>query len=174
MMTTIAALWARLKDDTAWLVLFAVAVIGAWLYVEFQQMRTDRDALAHTAEVICASAGAGFDASAEQAHDANGKPVIVAHSRGAACQRQVADLATFKAHTDEVTAATLAKALADHDARQNSDNLAARTAAEAARSAALRMEAADAEAERKNLVDREWFAAVNGVAGLRAAAASHR
>ena len=172
-MNIIRTIWSKVAGEAAFLVLLAVAVVGAWLYVQFQQVRADRDALAHTAEVICASAGAGFAASADQAKDTAGQLVTVAHARGQLCQRQVVNLAAFKANTDQVTAATLAQALADHDARQNTDNLAARDAAEAARSAALRMEAADAEAERKNLVDREWFAAVNGVAGLRAAAAPH-
>jgi hypothetical protein len=151
-------IFSGLREQASFLVLLAVAIVGAWLYVHYRQTITDRDDLLRRAEVICARAGQPFEASGKVA-------------RGVACSVRVAGLADFKAKTDELTAATLAKALADHDARQLTDNMAARTAAEAARAAALRMEIADANAERRNLVDREWFAAVNGVAGLRAAPA---
>jgi len=156
-----SAILAKLRAEAAFLVLLAVAAVGAWLYVQFQQVRADRDDVLHRVELICASSGTDWTAT-PPAKDAPG------YRRGVLCRAKVAGLADFKAHTDELTAATLAKALADHDARQNTDNQAARAAAEAARSAAQRMEMADAEAERKNLVDRDWFAAVNGVAGLRA------
>lgn len=151
----IRTMLAKLRAQTAFLVLLAVAGVGAWLYVQFQQVRIDRDDLRHRAEVICAGSGAPFAASGKVA-------------RGNACAAQVAALVKFRADSDQLTARTLADALAAHDARQNDDNRAARAAAEAARSAAHRMEMADAQAERTNLVDREWFAAVNGVAGLRA------
>lgn len=150
--------WSKLKGDIAFVVLVIVAGIGAWLYVEAAHVRADRDDLLRRVEVICARAGQPFEASGKVA-------------RGVACNVRIAGLADFKAKTDELTAATLAQALADHDARQLTDNQAARAAAEAARSAAQRMEIADAKAERTNLVDRDWFAAVNGVAGLRAAPA---
>lgn len=158
---------AWIGDQTRWLVLLLVAGVAAFLYVQFAQMRGDRDQLLHAAELICAGSGVEFPASVTSETDTNGKPVTIDHARGAICQRQVAMLASFKAGTDQKTAETLAQALADHDARQNRDSAAARSAAEAASSAAKRMEAADAEAERKNVVDRMWFAAVNGVAGLR-------
>jgi hypothetical protein len=154
----IRSILAKLKGDLAFVVLLAVAGIGAALYVQVAHLRADRDDLLRLAQVICAGAGQPFEASGKVA-------------RGVACNVRVAGLADFKAKTDEQTAATLAQALADHDARQLTDNQAARAAAEAARSAAHRMEIADAKAERTNLVDRDWFAAVNGVAGLRAAPA---
>lgn len=152
----IAGLLAKLKAEARFLVLLAVAAVGAWLYVHYRQVVADRDDLAHRAELICASSGAEFAATSKLA-------------RGIACRAKVAGLADFRARTDEITARTLADALAAHDARQLKDNQAARVAAEAARSAAERMEVADAEAERRNLVDGDWFAAVNGVAGLRPA-----
>jgi len=150
----IRSILAKLKGDFAFVVLLVVAGIGAALYVKAAHVRADRDDLLRRVEVICARAGQPFEASGKVA-------------RGVACNVRIAGLADFKAKTDELTAATLAQALADHDARQLTDNLAARAAAEAARDAAHRMETADAEAERRNLVDREWTAAVNGVAGLR-------
>jgi hypothetical protein len=150
-------LFASLRAQSAFLVLLAVAAVGAWFYVHYRQVVADRDDVLHRAEIICARAGNAFGATGKS-------------PRGVLCAEQVAGLAGFKANTDQLTARTLADALAAHDARQLTDNQAARAAAEAASSAAQRMEAADADAERRNLVDREWFAAVNGVAGLRAQA----
>ncbi|RDE04694.1 hypothetical protein [Sphingomonas aracearum] len=167
----LSPLLAQVKTHAAFLVLLAVAGAGCWLYVLFQQVRAERDQLAHTAELICAGAGVDFAASSTAETAIGGKRVTVAHERGAVCQRTVAGLQRFRAETDQATAATLAQALKDHDARQAGDTLAARSAAEAARTAAMKMEIAENEAERRNLVDREWFAAVNGVAGLRPAPA---
>ncbi|MFK3888469.1 hypothetical protein [Sphingomonas sp. NPDC079357] len=148
----IRLLFARLRAEAAFIVLLAVAGAGAWLYVQLRSTAADRDDLLRRAELICASAGGDFAAGKLR--------------RGEACRLKVAALADFKARTDQITAETLTRALAEHDARQLTDNTAARRAAEAARDAAQRMETADAEADRRNLVDREWTAAVNGVAGL--------
>ena len=152
------ALLAKMKAEIGFLVLLVVAVAGCWMYVQMRNARDDRDSLQHAAELLCTAAGQPFAASGKVA-------------RGVACQRRITALADFKNRTAEITAQTLADAMAAHDARQLADNLAARRAAEAARDAAHRMETADAEAERRNLVDREWTAAVNGVAGLRPALA---
>ncbi len=150
----IRLLVARLRAEASFVVLLAVAAAGAWLYVELRRTAADRDDLLHRAALICASASGDFAAGKLK--------------RGEACRLKVAALADFKARTDQITAATLAQTLADHDARQLTDNNAARRAAEAARDAAQRMESADAQADRRNLVDREWTAAVNHVAGLHA------
>jgi len=152
----IKTLFAKLFGDWAFVVLVIVGAVGAWQYVEARQARADRDDLQHTAQVICAGSGTGFAAVGKLA-------------RGDACAATVAALVKFKTDSAQLTAATLAQAMADHDARQNDDTRAARAAAEAASSAAQRMEMADAQAERTNLVDRDWFRAVNGVAGLRPA-----
>ena len=151
----IRSLLNKAKAEIAWLVLLVVAVAGAFLYVEWRTTEADRDRLLQSAELLCTAAGSDFTAKGKIA-------------RGVTCKAQIAALADFKNRTAEITAQTLADAMAAHDARQLADNLAARAAAEAARDAAHRMETADAEAERRNLVDREWTAAVNGVAGLRA------
>lgn len=147
--------FAKLRGEAAFIVLFAVAATGAWLYVQFQQVRADRDDAVHRAEVVCAGAGVQWSA-ADKA------------GRGAACARRVADLVAFRADADRQTARLFAKAMADASARTLKDNQAARLAAEAASAAATRMENADAEAERRNLVGPDWLAAVNGVAGLHA------
>jgi len=152
----IRTLFAKVKAEAFFLVLLAVAAVGAWLYVQYRQVSADRDDLQHRAELICAGSGTDFAAIGKTA-------------RGVHCAQTVAGLVKFKGDSDQLAAATLAQAMADHDARQNNDTRAARAAAEAASSAAQRMEMADANAERTNLVDREWFRAVNGVAGLRAA-----
>jgi len=152
----IRALFAKVKAEAFFLVLLAVAAVGAWLYVQYRQVSADRDDLQHRVELICAGSGTDFAAIGKTA-------------RGVRCAQTVAGLVKFKGDSDQLAAATLAQAMADHDARQNNDTRAARAAAEAASSAAQRMEMADAQAERTNLVDRDWFRAVNGVAGLRAA-----
>ena len=153
-MSILGKAFGWLKGELSFIVLVAVAAAGAWLYVRGEHYRGERDAIARWAEVTCAATGEGFPATE------TAKP-------GQRCAQRVGALVAFKSNTDQLTAQTLAKALADHDARQRNDNQAARIAAEAARNAAMRMEAADADAERTNLVDRDWFAAVNGVAGLR-------
>ncbi len=152
----IRALFAKVKAEAFFLVLLAVAAVGAWLYVQYRQVSADRDDLQHRAELICAGSGTDFAA-------------IGKTPRGVRCAQTIAGLVKFKGDSDQLAAATLAQAMADHDARQNNDTRAARAAAEAASSAAQRMEMADVQAERTNLVDRDWFRAVNGVAGLRAA-----
>ncbi|KQN28300.1 MULTISPECIES: hypothetical protein [unclassified Sphingomonas] len=152
----IRTLFAKVKAEAFFLVLLAVAAVGAWLYVQYRQVSADRDDLQHRAELICAGSGTDFTAIGKTA-------------RGVRCTQTVAGLVKFKADSDQLAARTLADALAEHDARQNDDTRAARAAAEAASSAAHRMEMADAQAERTNLVDHEWFRAVNGVAGLHAA-----
>ncbi|MCP8893008.1 hypothetical protein [Sphingomonas faeni] len=147
---------ATVKAEASFLVLLAVAAVGCWLYAQYRTVSADRDDLRHRAELICAGSGVGFAAIGNTA-------------RGILCAQTVAGLVKFKSDSDQLAAATLAQAMADHDARQNDDTRAARAAAEAASSAAQRMEMADAQAERTNLVDSDWFRAVNGVAGLRPA-----
>lgn len=156
-------LGAKLRAEAAFLVLLAVAGVGAWLYVQFQQVRADRDDLLHRAEVICARAGADWSA----VPSTKGAKAI---GRGVLCARRAAELATFKATADEETARLLADAMKDANDRAARDLASASTSAARMRDALTRMETADAQAERRNLVDREWTAAVNGVAGLHAAA----
>jgi len=149
-------LFAKLKAELAFVVLLAVASAGAYFYVRAERAIADRDAVLHRAELICKSAGIDFLSSRPRIAD------------GVDCGTRVQRLAEWKGEAERQTAQLMAQALADNAARQARDNDAARRAAEAAQSAALAMEKADAEAERRNLVDREWFAAVNHVAGLRA------
>ena len=153
----LAPLFAKARAEAAFLVLLAVAGVGAWLYVQFQQVRADRDDLQHRAEVICARAGAEWAASNDS-------------GRGVLCARRAAELATFKATADQETARLLADAMKDANVRAAQDIENASLSASRMRDALSRMETADAQAERRNLVDAEWTAAVNHVAGLRPAA----
>lgn len=162
-----SAIFGKFAGEVGWIVLLVVAGVAAWLYVDGARAKADRDAIEHAAELICAGAGAPFPASIEQTMDTKGKPVTIEHARGAACQRKVADLRTFKADAITASAETLANALKDHDTRNTADTLAARANAERLQDALARMEKADADAAT-NLVDHRWFAALNDVAGLRA------
>ena len=137
----------RLRAEAAFVVLLAVAGVGAWLYVGCREARLERDRLQHRLAELCARAGS---------------------DTGDGCVRHVAALADFRARTDQLTARTLADALAQHDARARADEARARTVTAATQAAAHEMEIADARADRQDLVDRRWTAAVNAVAGLRA------
>ena len=150
----LSPLFAKVRAEATFLVLLAVAAVGAYLYVQYQQVRADRDDLQHRAEMICARAGADWSATKDA-------------KRGILCARRAAELATFKSTADQETARLLADTMKDANARAAQDIQNASVSAARMRDALSRMETADAQAERRNLVDREWLAAVNGVAGLR-------
>lgn len=152
----LSPLWAKVRAEATFLVLLAVAAAGAWLYVQLQQVRADRDDVQHRVEMICARAGAEWSASKGA-------------ERGVLCARQAAGLALFKSTADQESARLLAAAMAEANARSAADVERASLSAARMRDALSRMENADAQAERRNLVDREWTAAVNSVAGLRPA-----
>jgi hypothetical protein len=149
--------WSWIRGEAAFLVLFLVAGVGAWLYVQLRDARADRDDIQHRVEIICARAGADWAATKDAA-------------RGVICARQAAALTLFKNTADQESARILADAMKDANARAAQDIQNASASASRMRDALSRMETADAQAERRNLVDREWTAAVNGVAGLRAPA----
>lgn len=153
----IKTLFAKVRAEATFLVLLAVAAVGAYLYVQYQQVRADRDDLQHRAEMICARAGADWSATKDA-------------KRGVLCARRAAELATFKSTADQETARLLAAVMEEANVRAAKDIENASLSASRMRDALSRMETADAQAERRNLVDREWTAAVNGVAGLRAPA----
>lgn len=153
----LSPLFAKVRAEATFLVLLAVAAVGAYLYVQYQQVRADRDDLQHRAEMICARAGADWSATKDA-------------KRGVLCARRAAELATFKSTADQETARLLADAMKDANARAARDIENASLSAARMGAALTKMETADAQAERRNLVDRDWTAAVNGVAGLRAPA----
>lgn len=151
----IRGFFTSLKAQAQFIVLLAVAAAGAIFYVQAQRTRADRDDIAHRVEIICAKAQSDWSA-------------VKGAERGVVCARRVADLLTFKTTADQESARVLAAAMEEANARAARDMQSARASADRMRDALSRMEAADVEAERRNLVDREWTAAVNGVAGLRA------
>lgn len=159
----LSPIFAKVRAEATFLVLLVVAAAGAWLYVQYRQIRDDRDDVLHRAELICARTGAEWTAIPA----AKGAKAV---ERGVACLRRAGDLAAFKATADERTAQILADAMRDGNARADRDAQLASTSAARMRDALSRMENADAQAERRNLVDAEWTAAVNHVAGLRPAA----
>lgn len=162
MIAAALTLWRAIRNAREWLTLVAVAAIGAWLYVQLAETRADRDRLAAQADVICAAAGEPFAASVVLV---DGKPV--ARDRGLRCRQAVAALVAFRSDTERTTAEALAAAMREREGKAAVDARAARDAAQALASATDRMEQADAEAERRNLLDRRWWTAFNDLAGLR-------
>jgi hypothetical protein len=159
--------WGVVKPNTEWFVLLAVAGVGAWFYVQFAQVRADRDALAHSVELICAGAGTDFAASSAREKDTKGKPVTVNYARGALCQRAVRNLAAFQNGTNAETARILTGAMKDHDTKSGTDAASAARSAELARASTERMEKADAQIDQTDRVGAAWFDALNDVGGLR-------
>ena len=159
----IAAALAKIAGARQWLTLIALGAAAAFLYVQCSRVTGERDRALQWSETACAAAGASYAASTETI---DGKRV---KSRaGQRCKATIADLAAFRTDTDRMTAEKLAAAMRDRDARTQTDAAHARAAAEAARGATQRMEAADAEAAPTDRVDGGWFAALNDLAGLRA------
>lgn len=167
MIAAARALWVTIRNAREWLTLVVVAAIGAWLYVQLAETRADRNQLRAQVDVICASAGSPFAAATVRLTNAKGKTTDVAFARGARCEQQVASLVAFRADTDRTTAEALAAAMREREGKVAVDARAARDAVEALASATKRMEIADAEAQRLNRLDRNWWAAFNDLAGLR-------
>lgn len=151
-----------IRNTREWLTLVVVAAIGAWLYVQLAETRVDRDRLAASADVICAAAGEPFAASVQTV---DGKRVTI--DRGTRCRQQVAALVAFRTDTERASAEALAAAMREREGKAAVDARAARDAAEALAAATTRMEIADAEAERRNRLDRDWWTAFADLAGLR-------
>jgi hypothetical protein len=159
----IRRLLAAIGIDRQWLTLIAVGAAAAFLYVQWSRVTGERDRALQWAEVICAAAGTTYAASVQTV---DGKRVK--YAAGQRCKATIVDLAAFRTDSDSTTAATLAAAMRERDARTQTDAAHARAAAEAARAATQRMEAADAKAAPTDRVDGDWFAALNDLAGLRA------
>lgn len=159
----IAAAFAKIAGARQWLTLIGLGIAAAFLYVQWSRVTAERDRALRWSETACAAAGTGYAASIETV---DGKRV--SYATGKRCHDAITALAAFRADTDRITAETLAAAMRDRDARTRTDAAHARAAAEAARAATRRMESADAKAALTDRVDRDWFAALNDLAGLRA------
>ncbi|MHA6717893.1 hypothetical protein ACX40Y_00445 [Sphingomonas sp. RS6] len=151
----------------SWLVLIALGIATAALYVDARRTRADRDAWAAWARETCAQAGAGIDATTIERTDANGKRHKVALPRGGACREAVQDLAAFRAATLAGTARILADAAAERETKAARDHVAARAESGNRAAALTNMEKADARIENDDLVDGSWFAALNRLGGLQ-------
>lgn len=152
----IRTLLAKLKAEAGFLVLLAVAAAGAWLYVQFQRMRADRDDVTRRAELVCAKVGVDWQEK---------------HKRGAgvACADRAAQLRTDREAIDRQTAALLGDAIARGNALSAADAQAARAALSRAQAAERRMENANAKADATDHVGADWIAGLNDLAGLRRA-----
>lgn len=151
----IAAALALAARSRQWLTLLALGAAAAWLYIQWAEVRRDRDQLASWADATCAAAGTPFAGGA-------GVPA------GQRCRAAVATAVAFRGDTERATAIALAAAMRERDAGAAADAQAAARDAASTRASLTRMEIADAEAESRRRVDRNWFAALNDIAGLRA------
>ncbi|WP_010545995.1 hypothetical protein [Sphingomonas elodea] len=120
----------------SWLVLIALGVATAALYVDARRTRADRDAWASWARDTCAHAGAQTAAATIERTDAAGKRHKVAMPRGALCREAVQDLARFRADTLAASARVLGAAAAEREIKAGRDRAAAQ--AESGQRAALR------------------------------------
>jgi hypothetical protein len=161
MIRLIAGAFAALHKwaGNSWLVLIALGIALAALYVDDRRIRADRDAWASWAKETCAHAGAGIEAT--------GKPHKVAMPRGAACREAVQDLAKFHTDTLVATARTLAAAAAEHDAKATDDRTTAQAESGTRAAARTTMEKADAQIRNDDRVDGSWFAALNRLGGMQ-------
>lgn len=147
-------LFGGLKDELRFILLLAVAAVGAWLYVQARHAERDRDDTLKRAELVCAAVGVDW---AEK------------HMRGpgTACALRARQLRTDREGIDRQTATILSDAIKAQAARSAADAQAARAALSRAQTAETRMEKADADADADDHVRADWFAALNDLAGLR-------
>jgi hypothetical protein len=169
MIKLIAGAFAALHKwaGNSWLVLIALGIALAALYVDDRRVRADRDAWASWARETCAHAGAGIDATTIERTDAAGKRHKVAMPRGAVCREAVQDLAKFRADTLASTARLLAAAAAERDAKATRDHTTAQAESGNRAAALTTMEKADAQIRDDDRVDGNWFAALNRLGGLQ-------
>lgn len=148
-----------LTGELGWVALLGLGAAGAAIYVHVRAVTADRDALLAWSRLACAAAGQEFDASA----DAQGAK----HARGDLCRQRISALAKFRADTADATAATLAAARDEHDARAAADREAASSNERDQRADQARMETENGKVETDDRVDGNWFGAFDNLAGLR-------
>ncbi|WP_347092600.1 hypothetical protein [Sphingomonas parapaucimobilis] len=155
-MIWVRKLFGGLKDELRFVVLLAVVVAGAWLYVQARHAERDRDDVQRRAELVCA--GVGVDWTAKHMRGA-----------GAACADRARQLRTDREAIDRNSVRLLTDAMRRANAQTDADRLAAHAALARARAAETRMEAANAKADANDHVRADWIAALNDLAGLRRA-----
>lgn len=163
MLIAVRSLFSLVSRSREWLVFIAVAIAAAYLYVRFETVRVDRDRLYASAETTCAAAGESFVAAPAAAAP---KGRIAVHRRGARCQARVAGLAAYERFAAAESARILAEANTAREGKTNRDVVLARSAADAARVAATKMEKANAQVHQDR-TGADWFDALNDLAGLR-------
>lgn len=166
MLTFLRPALSLLSRSREWLVFLAVAAAAAWLYVRYETVRVDRDALMAWARESCAGSGEPFAPSLRDARSAFGRPTKVLVARGARCGARIVNLAAFERHASIESARILTDAMTARDARIDGDAALARAAAEGARASNERMEKANAQIEGDR-TGPDWFDALNDLAGLR-------
>lgn len=154
-MIALRSLFSLLGRHRADLTLLVVAIAAAALWAAYASVRADRDATLNMAERICAAAGSEF--------------VVKQGQPGAACAKQVARLARFRAEAQEKNSEALIAAMLAREEKQARD-ADRRQARLEARLAALSTMTAAEEEVRDDQVSGSWFAALNHLAGLRAPA----
>lgn len=155
----IRSLFDKVRAVRGYLTLMALAVSAAFLYAQFQEVRSDRDALASWGEAACAAAGSHL---VTPENPTQPEPM----RRGVACRAKIDALAAFKSQSATKTADELLAALDERLGKENVDAALARRAAERAQLAAAQMEAANAAVEGDR-VGHAWFDALNRSGGLR-------
>lgn len=154
MIALVKAIWSGILVRREWLTLLAVAAAGAWLYVQYEQVRRDRDAWSRWASTACAFVDAPivFDVGAPRRTDA--------------CTVRLGALASFERETLSESNHVLAEHQAAERARAQGD--AARAGADAAhaRETLAAMEKQNDRIEQDR-VGGPWFDALNRLAGLR-------
>lgn len=163
MIANLKSIGTAISGARQFLTLLVLGAVAAWLYVQFAEVRSQRNALFAWADATCAATGTPYAASELPGPD--GKPVPIA--AGKLCRLAVANHAAFVADTNRQSAELLAAAMKNRDDKTATDAAQARAHALAARTAIERMETEDAEVTNDR-VARDWFAALNDVAGLRA------
>ena len=159
----IARLLARLAGARQWLTLIALGIAAAWMYAQWSKVTGERDRLAAFVHAACAAVGSDYAAGVATVDGRR-----VRYPAGQRCHTAIVAAVRFRADTDRATAEVMGAAIRDRDTRARADAIHARAATDAARAATARMEAANAKAATTDRVDRDWFAALNDLAGLRA------
>lgn len=145
----------RLGQHRSYLTLLAVALAAAGLWAAYASSKAELTETVHQAERICAAAGSEF--------------VVKQGTPGAACAKQVARLARFKAEAQEKTNEALITAMHEREAKQARDAERRQARLEARLTALATMTTAESEVY-DDQVHGSWFAALNRLAGLRAPA----
>lgn len=154
-MIALRSLFGFLGRHRADLTLLAVALAAAGLWAAYASSKAELAATLYRAERICAAAGSEF--------------VVKQGQPGAACAKQVAQLAAFKAEAQDRTNEALITALREREEKQARDAERRHARLEARLTALATMTTAEEEV-RDDQVHGNWFAALNRLAGLRAPA----